>query len=145
MRDRRRHPRVSLQVDVDVSTATNFYVGRTRDLSAGGLFVESSERLEPGTEVQLKLRVSGKPLVLDCVVRWGLADEAGAPVGFGVEFVELPAFARRAIEGFMSARDPMDFEELEPEPDEAPGGDHALEPVAAVPRPRKRPPPLPPS
>jgi uncharacterized protein (TIGR02266 family) len=146
MRERRKNNRVALHADVDVSTGSNFFVGRAQDISSGGLFIQSDTLLDPGTEVQVKVRIPGRLFVIDCVVRWGLSSPDGKPIGYGVEFVDLTPPAKKAIETFMTTRNPMAFDGLEPEPDDEPAP-AAPSPtpgaVSSIPRPKKRPPPLP--
>lgn len=138
MNDRRRHPRLSLEVDVDVSTAHNFYAGRTRDISMGGLFIESPIGLEPGTEITVSLALGPKRFTLPCKVTWILGARDGASAGFGVEFDALPDVARKAIHAFMKTRAPLDFDVSDPELDEGP--ETADESPSL-----KGPPPLPPT
>lgn len=104
--DRRRAPRISLDVDVDVSDAHNFYVGRTRDISIGGLFIESPIGIAVGTEIGVKLRIGGEPFVLSCRVAWRHLDDDGNTAGFGVEFLRLPLQTRRSIQAYMRKRAP---------------------------------------
>ena len=146
MRERRKNNRVALHADVDVSTGSNFFVGRAQDISSGGLFIQSDTLLDPGTEVQVKVRIPGRLFVIDCVVRWGLSSPDGKPIGYGVEFVDLTPPAKKAIETFMTTRDPLAFDGLERELDDEPepvAATPAPSAGAAVPRPKKRPPPLP--
>jgi uncharacterized protein (TIGR02266 family) len=107
--ERRRHARLSLEVEVDLSTENNFYTAKTRDVSMGGLFIASPVGLAAGTPVKVKLALGKKTLELATKVAWALNGPDGNPVGFGVEFVELAPNAARAIEGFMKKRDPMAF------------------------------------
>jgi Tfp pilus assembly protein PilZ len=95
-----------LDVDVDVSDAHNFYVGRTRDISVGGLFIESPIGIAVGTEVGVKLRIGGEPFVLNCRVAWRHLDDDGSSAGFGVEFMRLPLQTRRSIQAYMRKRAP---------------------------------------
>jgi hypothetical protein len=117
MRERRRHPRVSLAVEVDLHSGSNFYAGKTRDISVGGLFVEAPVGLPQGSVVTLTLELGGSKHELPCVVVWHLHESSpsGAPasggvIGFGVEFGALPKNTREAIDRFMRERAPMDYE-----------------------------------
>jgi Tfp pilus assembly protein PilZ len=132
---RRRHPRIALSVVVDVHTEHNFYTGKTRDISEGGLFIECEIGLEPGADVTVNLRLGKKTYVLPCKVAWVLTADGGRAAGCGVEFAELGGAARKAIEAFMRRRDPMSFDVDDPDPEEP-----AEEPVD---KPRGGPPPLP--
>lgn len=65
-----------------------------RNVSEGGLFVETSSPLSPGTPLRLQIEPGdgSPPLELDAVVIWRreLANRDG-PAGFGVEFRNLEA------------------------------------------------------
>ena len=51
MSDRRQHPRLSIAVEVDLRSEHNFYSAQTRDLSVGGLFIETDVALPIGTRL----------------------------------------------------------------------------------------------
>ena len=118
MKESRQHPRVFIAVDVDVSSGSNFYAGRTRDLSLGGLFVETDVGLPIGAQIDVKLKLPKGTFNVPCEVVWQLS-EKGHTLGVGVRFLQLSTAATRAIEGFMSVRSPVDFEAPELE-DESP-------------------------
>jgi uncharacterized protein (TIGR02266 family) len=124
-KERRKHPRLHLSIEVDVTSENNFYAGRTRDISAGGLFIEGDLGLAPGTELGIRLHLGEHRVQCTTEVAWELTDDAGKTVGVGVRFVRLSAEARRHIEDFMRTRSPLPFEMEDPDP------------------PRKGPPPLP--
>jgi uncharacterized protein (TIGR02266 family) len=118
LKDNRQHPRVSIAVEIDVASGSNFYAGRTRDLSLGGLFVETDVGLPIGSQIDVKLKLPGGTFMVACEVVWHLSDK-GHTVGVGVRFLQLSAGARHAIESFMSLRSPVAFEA--PELDDGPG------------------------
>ena len=128
-KDRRQHARLAFAVDVDINSGTNFYSGRTRDLSRGGLFVDTDVGLPVGAQLLLMVHVAGKAFQIPGEVAWVLEGDAGETVGLGVRFLELSAEARAAIDAFMDKRAPMPFDMLESERPGAPG--------------KKGPPPLP--
>jgi uncharacterized protein (TIGR02266 family) len=121
--ERRSHPRVAISVDVDFSSGSNFYTGRTRDISVGGLFIETAVGLPVGSEIAVRLRISGREFSVHGEVTWALLDLSGTQTGVGVRFLDLDAEARATIDDFMKERPPMDFDS-EPvlEDDEPPGG-----------------------
>lgn len=112
--ERRKHPRVSITVAVSITSGHNFYVGRTRDISESGLFIETPIGIDIGSRVDVKLELGRKQFSLESEVIWALADEAGKTTGVGVRFVQLTQAARDAIDAFMTKRDP-DGIDLEPE------------------------------
>src|SRR5262245_28403021 len=107
--DRRRHPRVDLSVAVDITSDHNFYAGRTRDISMGGLFIEADVGLAVGTPLCVHIDLAGQKIAADVEVAWVLLGDGDAVVGFGVRFLTLAPKARRTIERFMIRRDPMSF------------------------------------
>lgn len=88
MEDKRVHPRVvvNTQVSCEVHNGTAF-TGLAKDISIGGVFVESAEVVPFGTEVTIVARFAGTKadLRLPGVVRWVKPD------GFGVQFGSLGA------------------------------------------------------
>jgi uncharacterized protein (TIGR02266 family) len=140
MKESRQHPRVSIAVDVDVTSGSNFYAGQTRDLSLGGLFVETEVALPIGIEIEVKLRLPKGTFLLRCEVVWQLSDR-DRNVGLGLRFIDLPKETKRAIEAFMSIRNPVPFETPELEDDVPASGPPPLPKTQAAPA---RPKPVPP-
>lgn len=134
MHDRRRYPRMALDVEVGLGSENNFFVARTRDISVGGLYVVTPSTLAPGSSLVVNLHLEGEAHHLHCKVAWATTLPDGTGCGLGLEFDRLPVPAQRAIERMMVRRPPDVVEEFLPEPLPAP---------KAVPRPRKHPPPLP--
>ena len=94
MEDKRVHPRVvvNTQVSCEVHNGAAF-TGLAKDISIGGMFVESTEVVPFGTEVTIVGRFVGTKadLRLPAVVRWTKPD------GFGVQFGSLGARETHAI------------------------------------------------
>jgi uncharacterized protein (TIGR02266 family) len=132
MVEKRQHNRVTLSAVVDLSSDDNFYAGDARDISLGGLYVESTSALPIGTEVTAILRLPSKVLSLRAEVMWSVAKGAKT-IGMGLRFLNLPLPAKREIEAFMLLRQPIDFavEEADEEPPSRPP------PLPAPPRPKK--------
>jgi uncharacterized protein (TIGR02266 family) len=147
LKESRHHPRVSIAVDVDVASGSNFYAGRTRDLSLGGLFVETDVGLPIGSQIDVRLNLPSGTFKVACEVVWQLTDK-GHTVGVGVRFLQVSAAARRAIESFMNVRTPVAFEAPEfddspdpPRPPPLPNADARR----AIPTPKEGPAPKPPA
>jgi len=115
-KDRRKHARLSIAVAVDFNSHHNFYSSRTRDISAGGLFVETDAALPIGTLLGVDLKFLKKHLRVECEVMWALT-EGDKAVGVGLRFVELRPAARKGIEAFMVLREPLACGEAVPEED----------------------------
>jgi uncharacterized protein (TIGR02266 family) len=109
-REQRRHPRVAVSARVDITSGTNFYTGTTRDLSIGGLFVETTASVAVGMPITLRLDLLGKASEIRGDVVWVLVDDAGTHTGAGVRFREMSDELRQRIEAFLVFRDPMQVE-----------------------------------
>ena len=94
MEDKRVHPRVLVgsPVSCEVRDGAAFE-GVAKDISIGGMFVESTEVVPFGTEVTIVGRFAGTKgdLRLPAIVRWAKPD------GFGVQFGSLGARETHAI------------------------------------------------
>ncbi len=70
------------------------HIGNLRNVSEGGLFVETSEPLAPGTPLRLEIEAGSgmAPIHVDAVVVWNrdIANRDG-PAGFGAHFRDLEA------------------------------------------------------
>jgi uncharacterized protein (TIGR02266 family) len=89
----RRLPRLPISLEVSYRTAGAFLVAYSINLSKGGLFLETSDPLEPSSRVSLKFEVPGVgPLEVEGEVAWvrtGMVD--GLPDGMGIQFDALDA------------------------------------------------------
>lgn len=94
MHDKRSHPRVPLTVEVtcEVSGGASI-LGRAKDISVGGMYIESETQVSFGTQVSIVLRLPNTKADarLPAVIRWI------KPGGFGVQFGLLGARETHAI------------------------------------------------
>ena len=125
MQEKRQHNRVTISAVVNLSSEDNFYAGAARDISVGGLYVETEAGLAIGTEVTALLKLPSKVLSLRAEVVWSVAT-GSKTVGMGLRFLNMPAPAKREIEAFMLLRQPISF--AVEEPDEEPAGPPPLPP-----------------
>jgi len=92
--DKRSHPRVPLSVPVacEVSGGASI-MGRSKDISVGGVYIESETQVSFGTQVTIVLRLPNTKADarLPGVIRWI------KPGGFGVQFGLLGARETHAI------------------------------------------------
>jgi PilZ domain len=92
--DKRSHPRVPLSADVtcEVSGGASI-LGRAKDISVGGMYIESETQVTFGTEVSIVLRLPNTKANarLPAIIRWI------KPGGFGVQFGLLGARETHAI------------------------------------------------
>jgi uncharacterized protein (TIGR02266 family) len=119
--EKRVHPRVSLEASVDFNSGSNFFTGQAKDISVGGLFLETPAAVQVGMPLMLRLEILNKKLNIEAEVTWVMLD-GKRQVGIGARFLKLAEADRKHIEAFMVFREPMRFEmelpEPEPEPDE---------------------------
>ena len=94
MQDKRSHPRVPVSAEVrcEVSGGASI-IGRAKDISIGGMFIESEETVTFGLQVTIVLRLPNTKADsrLPGIVRWI------KPGGFGVQFGLLGARETHAI------------------------------------------------
>jgi uncharacterized protein (TIGR02266 family) len=109
--DRRKWPRVALEAQVALSSASieDLVSGPLLDISVGGLFIRSRTVKEIGTEVTLRIDVPAEGVRLTArgiVIRAITLDEAretGRPAGMGVVFTALDEHARATLERLIEA------------------------------------------
>jgi type IV pilus assembly protein PilZ len=92
--DKRVHPRVPISADVTCEEKAGAVIhGRSRDISIGGMFIESETPVSFGMELIIILRLPSTKADsrLPGTVRWL------APGGFGVQFGNLGARETHAI------------------------------------------------
>jgi len=111
----RNDAREALEVEVTFESEHNFYAGLVENISAGGLFVATSQIRPIGTRfaVEFSLPGLGRPCRALCEVRW-VRDHDSArqlPSGLGLAFVELFPSDARAIEAFLAHREALFFDE----------------------------------
>jgi uncharacterized protein (TIGR02266 family) len=103
--DLRRDRRVSIEVDVNLESESNFYAGIANNLSQGGLFVATYTPPPLGATVALSLKLDDKhSFQLTGTVCW-TRDPAHStelsPAGCGIRWVALPTEAKTAITHFI--------------------------------------------
>jgi len=96
--DKRLHTRVPIDVTVVCEGPTvKPFEARGKDISVGGMFLQSSELPAFGTELSIVGRLPGakKDVTLPAVVRWT------KPGGFGVQFGLLGALETHLLSELM--------------------------------------------
>ncbi len=98
----RGQKRVSLDTDVLVLASGSRVTGRARNLSRGGMFIETAEPLAPAGEVRLDFALPEASSRLRPTARivWR-RDASGAPLGMGLQFLALDRRATERIEEFV--------------------------------------------
>ncbi len=110
----RREGRFNVEIEVNVFSDSNFYVGFTENLSGGGLFVATYAVRPLGSVIEMSVRLPGRdqPLILKGEVRWiREASASDAWPGMGIQFDAISEEDRTAIVGFLATREPIFFAE----------------------------------
>ncbi|MFQ5848476.1 MAG: response regulator [Candidatus Methylomirabilales bacterium] len=85
----RQDARLSFNVPIRVRTHSSLgATGMLRDLSAGGLGVYLSRRLEPRETITVSLDVEGRSLALTGFVQWAAEDRTAMGFRHGIRFTE---------------------------------------------------------
>ncbi len=110
-RDRRKYRRVAggvrvIYSGVHVERATREYLdGIARDLSIGGLFIETRRPLPKGTLVDLDFFVGREareePVHARAVVRW--TRRFFRPRGMGLEFIDVEGLGQTLLESWIDS------------------------------------------
>ncbi len=106
--ERRSGPRRKLEAEIGLNSQSQFYVGFSEDLSDGGLFVATYERipLDSAVHVSFELPSGTRVSTAGRVVWVREASEEHAP-GVGVAFDSLSEEEREAILEFVRERPPL--------------------------------------
>jgi len=104
--------RVSLEADVCVDRGGQQVWGRARNVSRGGMFIESEITPDPSTELELdfKLPDSNRPISPTAQVVWRRSARSGSASGIGVRFLKLDPDASREIDDFVYERADGDYD-----------------------------------
>ena len=108
-RERRHARRVPIEIQIQYETADGFFQDYMRNLSLGGIFIETSEPLPVRTKlkVQFCLPEMSRPIVADGVVVHTLRVGQGrnpSVSGMGIKFSELDPSSRQMLEEYLHAQ-----------------------------------------
>ena len=104
--DRRRAPRVLVDLEVDYASEENYLFAYITDISATGIFVRTTTPEQPGTHLNMRFRVPSEhesiaQIEVEGEVIWVNPYRPGAPdnlhPGMGVRFVELDDETREQL------------------------------------------------
>lgn len=110
--EHRASPRVSMTIDIHLSSDSHFFTGLAGDISEGGIFVSTYRALRIGSEVELEMTLPGsaEPFTAQGTVRWIREHSADHPRGFGISFDVLAEDVRERIHDFCARRPPLYYE-----------------------------------
>lgn len=97
--ERRRQPRMDVQVSLGLQVSGRVVMARSRNFSATGVFIETGLNLELQTPVQIFLMPPGAPQAIRLV---GVVARV-MPEGVGVAFAPLAPEIREGFDRFMAA------------------------------------------
>lgn len=109
-KERRRHARFAISANVSFRSESNFFSGKTKNISEGGLYIECDQGPPLGALISIDLTFFGVKAVVSGEVMWVATGTTGEPVGFGIQFVDLAPKTKRAIEKFMRFRAPAELD-----------------------------------
>jgi hypothetical protein len=105
-----------VEVNVSLVSEHNFYVGPTRRMDSGGVFIATAMPPPAGTRLQIRLGLAdGRKIDTEgevAFVREKSATIGRQPTGCGVRLLNLPGWAVDAIERFILARQPIVYTPL---------------------------------
>jgi hypothetical protein len=107
----RRPQTTRVEVNVSLVSEHNFYVGTTRRIDSGGVFIATMMPPPVGTRLQVRLGLAdGRKIDLEgevAFVRGKSATTGRQPSGCGVRLFNLPGWSVDAVEKFFLARQPI--------------------------------------
>ncbi len=98
--DRRDASRVEVDLDVSLGTHAHYFTAQARDLSHGGLFVETYRALALGEELSVEFELPAGRVVAKGIVRWVREAQGSRSPGYGIAFQGLSRFTRPLIDCF---------------------------------------------
>ncbi len=92
-----RHPRMKFVTQVEHHAGT--FLGFSRDISIGGMFIETRTPLPEGSEIKIRFQLGeGGPVIeVEAEVRYAIRD-----LCMGIEFVDLSPEDLKRIETYVS-------------------------------------------
>ena len=107
--ERRRHTRIDARVPVTFASEDDFVKAYTENISKGGIYFETTERLSPNGRLELTLAPPGNAKEVKVIGRVTRVvsktqEIDGKPTrlyGYGVRFEELAAADRKVLDRFV--------------------------------------------
>ncbi len=103
---RRTQQRYDIRLPVEFSYEGTDYQAQTKNMSLGGMFIETAAPVVYGSKVRVSFRLPAlnEPVELDAEVRW-VERSGGAVQGIGVQFEGLRAKHVWALNKLFAAQD----------------------------------------
>jgi uncharacterized protein (TIGR02266 family) len=107
--ERRIHPRIPMHLSVKYSSAKEFLVDYSNNISAGGIFIRTPEPAEFGTKVLIEFslpeiprKVKGLGEVVRVVRVARAGDSEKEPAGMGIKFLKFDLGSEEYIRKFIA-------------------------------------------
>jgi uncharacterized protein (TIGR02266 family) len=108
-RERRRERRVPVQIQIQYKTADGFFQDYIRNLSLGGIFIETEKPLPMNTKLRVEfcLPEMADPITADGIVVHTLrAGKTKSPTlsGMGIRFSDLERSSKQLLESYLQVQ-----------------------------------------
>ncbi|MFO8048297.1 MAG: PilZ domain-containing protein [Desulfosudaceae bacterium] len=87
--EKRKHPRKPVKLSVNLTCGKRSGEKQARDISLGGIFVETSEEIKPGEEIQLAIPFSNQDRQIRLKGRVARKTDDGIGVQFDVYAIDI--------------------------------------------------------
>ena len=88
--ERRRKPRIPAQIEVNVVHDDDYIISLSKDISADGMFISTSNPPPVGTTQTLTFSIGDlKEVAVKAVVMWIHQKDNGRDQGMGVQFIDV--------------------------------------------------------
>jgi CheY-like chemotaxis protein len=101
----RRHRRLAATVPIAVGRVASEFLGYSRDISEGGVLVESALPMERGRKLRLRLFLADgdSPMISDAIVRRSVAGAEDDQHLLGMELVDMDRASDRRLGDYLKA------------------------------------------
>ncbi len=105
---RRTQQRYEVRIPVEFESEGQDYQAETRNMSLGGMFIETAAPLKYGQKLRVRFRVPvlAEPIEVESEVRWVEKSE-GLVRGVGIQFFGLRAKHVWALNKFFATKQPL--------------------------------------
>jgi type IV pilus assembly protein PilZ len=103
--ENRKHPRIDVWIEVTFKSSRELVTSYMRNISKGGVFIQTEEPLDLGTVLALTFQLPGQENLIKIKGKVVWYNPAGGiqNSGMGVQFTEMPEEDRHILEGFIEA------------------------------------------
>jgi uncharacterized protein (TIGR02266 family) len=110
MQERREESRTEVEIEVRYRTAQEFLTAYARNISGGGIFVQTEQPLPLNHGVRLRFTLPGVSHRFDAsgIVVWSNppSSRASLPSGMGIKFLDLDKQSKDLLAEFLKGKSP---------------------------------------